>query len=596
VALPVARAWAVDAPPPPAPSVLLAPGPKPLGRLEQESFDDARGSLGLQIDPNPEGKTIGKIYVVNEEVFSRRDWWFQFFNHFHRTTRPKILQRELLFKEGQPYDQAKIDESVRNLQAPPTLTLATRASFIPPELSSVVAIEPIASPVPGMVDILAVTRDVWSLRFNTNFEFQENTLSRLDTSLSENNLLGWRKYLAVNFQLDLGKYAIGPTYFDPNIVGTRLQLYASAFAYYNRDTNAYEGNGETVSVRYPLFSLASRWGAGIDFAHQDAVIRQFQGTSLAPEPLPSMPDVFIPYIFRRRFNIVDPSVTRSFGSVVIQRVSAGYRYDDRRSQLADLSEYGMATPVQLAEFLNTYAPTTETRSEPYLRYEMFTAWYTVYRDLDTFDLRENARLGPSLSMRVAYGAPALGASFRAIPLGAAAAWAFAPFGGFFRATVTGGMRLRDGEAIDQTVQAQAYLASPMLWRFMRLVLSAEADGVRHDTARTRYFLGGDTGLRGYVIGEFQGPTMYVAHLELRTAPLAIFSQRFGTLLFCDVGDAGPSFNALGAQVDVGTGLRWLIPQLNASVIRVDWAVPLVNGTVTPAGFPGRISAGFQQIF
>ena len=281
---------------------------------------------------------------------------------------------------------------------------------------------------------------------------------------------------------------------------------------------------------------------------------------------------------------------------MIQRVSAGYRYDDRRSQLADLTEYGMATPVQLDEFLNTYAPTTERRSEPYVRYEMFTARYTVYRDLDTFDLRENARLGPSLSMRVAYGAPALGASFRAIPLGASASWAFAPLGGYLRATLTGGLRLRDGEAIDQTVQAQASFASPMLWRLLRVVLSGEADGVRQDTGRTRYFLGGDTGLRGYVIGEFQGTTMYVAHLELRTAPLAIFSQRFGTLLFCDVGDAAPSFSALGVQADVGTGLRWLIPQLNASVIRIDWGVPLVNGTVTPAGFPGRVSAGFQQIF
>jgi hypothetical protein len=595
VALPVARAWA-DAPAPPAPSALLVPGPKPLGKLEQESFDDASGSLGLHLDPSPAGKTIGKIYVVNEEVFSKRDWWFQFFNIFHRTTRPNILQRELLFKEGQPYDQAKIDESVRNLQAPPSLTLATRQTFIPPELSSVVAIEPVVSPQPGAVDVLVVTRDVWSLRFNTNFEFQENTLSRLDTSLSENNLLGWRKYLAVNFQLDLGKYAIGPTYFDPNILGTRLQLYANVFAYYNRDTNAYEGNGESVSFRYPLFSLASRWGAGIDFAHQDAVLRQFQGTSLAPVPLPSMPDVEIPYIFRRRYAIVDASATRSFGREVIQRVSVGYRYDDRRSQLADLSEYGMATPAQLEEFLNTYAPITERRSEPYVRYDMFTAWYTVYRDLDTFDLRENARLGPSLSMRVAYGAPALGADFQAVPLGATAAWAFAPLGGYVRASLTGGLRLRDGEAIDQTVQAQAYLASPMLGRFLRVIVSGEADGVRQDTGRTRYFLGGDTGLRGYVIGELYGTTMYVAHLELRTAPLAIFSQRFGTLLFCDVGDAGPSFNALQARADVGTGLRWLIPQLNASVIRIDWAVPLVNGTVTPAGLPGRVSAGFQQIF
>ena len=88
-----------------------------------------------------------------------------------------------------------------------------------------------------------------------------STLSALDTSLSENNLFGWRKFLSVGFVLDLGKYGIGPTYFDPNIAGTRLQLWANALAFYTRDSGAYEGNSETLSLVYPLYSLASRWGA-----------------------------------------------------------------------------------------------------------------------------------------------------------------------------------------------------------------------------------------------------------------------------------------------------------------------------------------------
>jgi hypothetical protein len=43
-------------------------------------------------------------------------------------------------------------------------------------------------------------------------------------------------------------------------------------------------------------------------------------------------------------------------------------------------------------------------------------------------------------------------------------------------------------------------------------------------------------------------------------------------------------------------LRWLIPQLNSSVLRFDWAVPLQDGVVTRAGTPGRFSAGYQQAF
>ena len=90
---------------------------RPLGRLEQESVDDAMMNLGLLLDPAPQGKTIGRIHVVNQEVFSRRDWWFQWFNHFHRTTRPEMLRRDLLVKPGQLYDDRErvSDGAIRRL-------------------------------------------------------------------------------------------------------------------------------------------------------------------------------------------------------------------------------------------------------------------------------------------------------------------------------------------------------------------------------------------------------------------------------------------------------------------------------------------------
>ena len=89
------------------------------GGIEQESVDDAMKTLGRLIDPAPQGKTIGKVFVVNEDVFSQRDWYFQLFNIFHRTTRSYILERELLVKPGDAYDQALVEESMRNLQSPP---------------------------------------------------------------------------------------------------------------------------------------------------------------------------------------------------------------------------------------------------------------------------------------------------------------------------------------------------------------------------------------------------------------------------------------------------------------------------------------------
>jgi surface antigen Omp85-like protein len=570
-------------------------GKRPLGRLEQESVDDALAGLGVRVDPAPQGKTIGRIYVVNQEVFSRRDWYFQFLNIFHWTSRAYILEREVLLRPGQPYNQALVEETTRNVQSPPAIVVAGR-NLGQPELSSVVVILPIASAIPGQVDLLLVTRDVWSLRFNTNFEYQGNVLSLLETSLSENNLFGWRKYLSLGFNFDQGKYYYGPSYFDPNIRGTRLTLWASAIFYTSRETGNYEGNSQIVSIRYPLYSLASRWGGGIDVAHGSVVSRVFRGNSLRLVDLAGTPQLDgIPYEYRRRTVTVDGNAVRSFPGAVIQRATAGYLVDRRRSSVLP----GFAGDELQAElFLDEWTPTSEQRSEPYLRYELFTPRYVVLRDLDTFDLRENRQLGPFFRARVSEGLTALGASFNALGVGVTAGYAAAPGGGFLSLTAAASARLRydDSRWIDQLGSVVAYAATPSMDGLFRIVVGAQVDSKRADTSNTPFVLGGANGLRGYAIGEFLGTTLLVGHMEVRTAPIAIFSQRIGALAFYDVGNAAPSFADLLLRNDVGLGLRWLIPQFNSSVIRIDWAVPLQDGVVTRAGTPGRFSAGFDKVF
>jgi outer membrane protein assembly factor BamA len=289
-----------------------------FGSLERESVEEALAQLGLIVDPSPEGKLMGRVYVVNQDVFSRRDWHFQFLNIFHRTTRADALARELLLAPGQRFDEAIADESVRNLQAPAPLFFADGTRFAAPQLSSVVALVPVASPTPGTVDLLAVTRDLWSLRFNTDFQFQKDTLSYLSTSVSENNLLGWRKYLGARFEMDQGRFGVGPSYFDPNVAGTRLTLLATGTAWYARETDRYEGNNEMFSLRYPLYSLASHWGAGLDVSHQDTVVRSFCDNQLCPVDVDG---TSAPFAYRQRSLAADANAVRSFGRAVIQRVT-----------------------------------------------------------------------------------------------------------------------------------------------------------------------------------------------------------------------------------------------------------------------------------
>jgi Omp85 superfamily domain len=615
-----ASAAAADTPATPAasapPAAVAAPAPapgreldRPLGSLERESLAEALATLGLTIEPHPEGKRIRKIHAVSQDVFSKHDWLFQLFNVFHRTTRPLHLERELLVAPGQLYDQALVDESVRNLQSPPVITIANRTTVSPPDLSSVVVLVPVVSPEPGTVDILAVTRDLWSLRFNTNFEFQGSALSLLQSSLSENNLLGWRKYLALTFDMDLGRYGFGPSYIDPNIMGTRLLLVARATLWYARDTDRYEGDTEIVSLRYPLYSLASRWGAGLDVTHQDAVVRNFLGTSVRPvgvnttAPQTAMLPgdtvvVPVPYKYRRRILTTDLNVLRSFRrGDVIQRLVFGHRFDRRRSLVTEDFPVDADHPDLARQFLDQQAPIDETRSEPYVRYEVFTARYATFRDLDTFDLRESHRLGPILQIEAGAGLPVLGADVVAFPVSALVGWSIGSANGAYGyVQVQGSARARGGGWIDETLDTQFLIASPPIARLARLILYAQTDTVRDDTHRTKFFIGGSTGLRGYAIGDFDGSSSFVAHVELRSLPLAIFSQRFGALLFYDAGDANRSFAELVPHHDTGVGLRWLIPQLNSAVLRIDWAVATQSGPQTRPGLPGRVTAGFMQVY
>jgi outer membrane protein assembly factor BamA len=212
-------------------------------------------------------------------------------------------------------------------------------------------------------------------------------------------------------------------------------------------------------------------------------------------------------------------------------------------------------------------------------------------------LRENRRLGPLISVELGAGLPAFGASFVAYPMRATASWAVAPGGSAFGlAQVQAATRARSGQFIDQKLSAVLYLALPPIAHAVRVVVAAMTDATRADRDRTRFFVGGDTGLRGYQIGEFQGPVEATAHAEIRSMPLALGSQRFGALVFYDVGHAAESYRALVPHHDVGLGVRWLIPQLNSSVLRIDWAVATQDGPYSHPGLPGRFTAGFMQSF
>lgn len=593
-----------------APAVARAEGYADLGALERGAVDVALASRGLALDPAPDGKIVGAIHVVNLEVFQPDDGGlFVWFNHFHWTTREQHIRRESLLLPGMPYSGALIDETVRNLRN------RTLYSSNDPTLSSIVAVVPVRTTTPGAVDILMVTRDVWSLRFNSDWNYQPGYLMTLNASLSENNLLGRRKQAALAFILNPGDMRVGPNYLDPNLLGTRLRLTAAFYEIWARrigDVAAgpREGSSTWVRLEYPLYALSQHWGAFIDGSYTTYVYRRIIGASLLdfnPStgtcglPGAAGTDPSAPCAYRLRTGGLTTGLTRSFQRPwFIHRFTVGSEFGlTRPSLLADFSS-DPSVQASFAQAANFQA--SERVSSLYAQYDSFTPRYRTYRNLDSFDLGEDMRLGPWVTLKLGRASTLLGSDADFFVFKTEAHLNAALFGGFQSVGLSWEARDYSAGLRDQLFRGQIYFYTPVLARGLRVMLESNLGIITDNVHRPLVYVGALEGLRGYPLNMFWGYDFYLAHVEIRSLALPIASLRVGAVLFGDAGHAANTWSALQFYGDAGVGLRVLIPQLNADVIRCDWAFPLrehqlADGTAdVAAGWPGRLSIGFRQAF
>lgn len=593
-----------------APRAAQAAGDDSLGSLEKGAVAQALAERHLVLEAAPEGKVVGFIHVVNLDVFQPADGaFFSWFNHFHRTTREHHIRRESLLVPGMLYDAALVDETMRNLRN------HTIYSEKDAPLASIVAIVPVQASAPGTVDLLMVTRDVWSLRFNSDYDYEPGYLIDFTASLSENNVLGWRKQAALALLLNQGDLWLGPNYLDPNVLGTRMRLTLAAYAIWARkvgDIAAGPREGYSVlgKLEYPFYALSQRFGASLSGDYTTSVARSVAGPSGSQGATlrrfdPDLPGCVTPggpsdpdrtltaaCAYRSHKSSITTGLTRSFPrSWLIQRLTFGNEFGlNRPTFLADFPS------EQRAVFAQTYFRISERTSDLYLQYDAFTPRYRTYRDRDTYDLAEDSRLGPLVTVKIGRASTWLGSDEDFFVLKAEGHLNGDAFGGYQSLLVSWESRAYASGLRDQLWKGQVYLATPVLGRTLRVVAGGVGGWVADNVHRTQVYVGGLEGLRGYPVNVFVGYDYYVAHLELRSMAVPVSTLRLGALLFADAGHAADRVGSLALYGDAGAGLRLLIPQLNADVLRCDWAFPLRTYWDTRAGWPGRLSCGFRQVF
>ena len=558
-----------------------------LGNLERQALVRALVLRDLVIDPAPQGKTVGRIHVWTAPVFGEDEKIFRWANFFHISSKEDVIEREILLRPGDAWSQETIDETQRKLRDPLFTTLAV-----------VMPVRPGPGAPPGTVDLLVVSRDIFSLRMNSNYELQDGRFTFLTLSLSENNFLGRRKFVAFVFLMNQATFYTGPLYLDKNLFGTRHDLRMRGGPIFKRSDYSLEGSESSWSLSRPLWSLDSEWSWTVQADHRFAVERSFVGNDLRTYDAPStVEDDMLPYEYSQRRWSVGGGVTRAFGDDYEHRVKAAY---DLVSQRPEVLSTFMGSPEARADFIADVLPRSERTGVLYGGYEVFTARYREYQDIDSFDLAEDTRLGPRAEVTLGAGLKVLGSDVNFGRATVAGGWTQA-WGGGGLATIAGSFstRLEGGDFVDRIASLSGRVVSPDLG-IGRFVGELRGSGIFRDQSNSFFVLGGDNGLRGYPVGFLAGDRRLVAQAEFRTQSVKLFlGSRWGALAFYDAGGADQLARDVQLYQNVGIGIRALGPQLSPEVFRFDFAFPLTPYTVRGVEYgiwPPRFIAGYRQAF
>jgi hypothetical protein len=565
----------------------LAQTKKVYSPYEQETIAGVLDELGATIEPAPDGKVVEEVVTRRLDVIEPRDpvpgFARDFLNLFHATSRSYVVEREVLQKVGNPWDPNRIDESERNLRGIRQL--------------SYVLVVPIRGSQPDRVKMLVITKDIWSLRLNSDLRFAGGELEYLLLQPSEENLFGSHQTVSGKFVLEPDVITAGGGYRFPRNWGTRQSLDANAAVIVNRQSGDAEGSTGGFSWGMPLRSTHDAWAWSGSFAWRREISRRFIGIDQALFDAPSTEaEELIPAEYTTDLLVGRYAVTRSFG----QRTKNDFTAGVEAQRSAFRAPVVVGQPAEVArDFEEALVPVSDTRVYPFVSWNGYSTTFLQITDFSTLALQENYRLGHDVYLKLAPIFEGVGSSRDIAAAYPGAAYTI-PFGdGFVRLFAEGSIEAEiDPDRIaDAAIATGGLVVTPRLG-FGRLVLDIGVLQRFENFLNQRSTLGGDGRLRGYPTAAFLGENVVAGNLEFRSRPVEIATLQLGAVAFFDAGTARDEGEPFDVKQAAGAGLRLVIPQLNRSVLRLDWGFPLVPapelGITSP--WPGHLVFTFDQAF
>jgi len=483
------------------------------------------------------GAVIGDVVVVPLNIFdpdqpgeNRRA--FRVANHVHPTTRPEVVERLLLFEEGEPFVARRMEETARLLRQRGFLYDA--------------CVEPYRYEN-NRVDIVVATRDVWTLALGGTFE-RSGGANTIRVNVADSNFLGLGRYVSLQYSEDPDRTNYTMRYEDPALRGSRFQLRLKL-------QDQSDGYRRTFDLTRPFYALDTTWSAATRLVSDERVERIY-----------STGEIVNGFQHENNSFEIRGGLSKGFRGDRSYRWMFGYSWIT--DTFADEPELSDGSPV----------PEDRLLSYPWIGIQSVQNDYWLGNNMDRIGRNEDFNMGTEWFARLGYSTTPLGAYEDEAIIQAAgrSAWQIA---GSQMLLVSGHASGRYGDEGTRNM----LLGGSVRYYFRnfgqhQFYASLGADTSRELDPENQLLLGGDNGLRGYPLRFRDGEHRFLLSLEQRFyTNLELFKLvHVGAAVFFDAGQAWYSEEEDPELLrDVGAGLRLSSSRsARGAMIHLDVAFPL----------------------
>lgn len=514
-------------------------------------------SLAALAEAKCNGEIIRSIAIKVLDVFDESDieWLYKGVNDYKINTKKNVVERELLFKEGEPCDSFKLNETERVLRA---------ITFIRKPQITVI-------PAGSEVDILVSVQDTWTLLPQISFSSGTGN-ETLEVGIAESNIFGYGKRGEFLYREEDKRESIEMVYQDPRVWNSDYRLLVALF-----DRN--DGERGEFGFGKPFRSLYDEYSWDLRASVGDTVGRLFKD---GDERL----------IFGQKLDSFQGRYTHSMGEAKerVERYSFGYRYEKARFRAPDLNDYrNLDLDPNEVPFDPALLPEDRLFAGPIIAYESVVPEYISRKYIDRFDREQDFNLGTEFSVSTHIAPEIFGSDQDAYIFSTnLARGRVLGKDSFLLGEIGGSTRYTEGDLENSLIRAEARYFNVLgvtklydlnLGRHTFATGLALDYGIDLDKDR-EFLLGADSGLRGYEAKTFTGDKRLVYNAEQRVhiADDVFRLVSFGVAAFFDAGASTTSTSGILSDdlfADVGFGLRFAFPRSSGGrVLRVDFALPL----------------------